>query len=327
MNSFGRIFRLSIFGESHGKSIGIVVDGCPPGIPLKQTDFNKDLGRRKPGYKGTSTRIETDIPIIESGVFKGKTTGTPIAIRFDNLNIDSKDYKKYVEMPRPGHADFTGKIKYKGYNDYRGGGHFSGRITVGLVVAGVIAKKFIDPIRVKAKLVSAGGSTNIEKAVSDALRSGDSVGGLIECMIEKIPVGYGEPYFDKFESVLSHLIFSIPSINGIEFGKGFEAAVMKGSEYNDKFIDEIGTTKTNNAGGINGGITNGNPVIFRVSVKPTSSINMPQQTYNIKKKKMGILEIKGRHDTCIALRMPVIVEAAAAIAVADFKLLSSEYKS
>jgi chorismate synthase len=321
MNSFGRIFRISIYGESHGDCVAVLIDGCPSGIPIKTDDFKKDLLRRKPGAVGTTPRIENDIPIIDSGVFNDKTTGAPINIRFENKNIQSKEYNTYTEIHRPGHADFTSKIKYKGLNDFRGSGHFSGRLTLGLVAAGVIAKKIIEPIKVQAKLISVGGNSDIVTAVNSALQKGDSIGGLIECSAKNVPVGYGEPFFDSVESMIGHLVFSIPAIKGIEFGSGFKAAEMKGSEHNDMFINKAGKTRTNNAGGINGGISNGNNIVFRVAVKPPSSIGIAQKTFNFKKNKMDILEVKGRHDACIALRIPVIVEAVTAIALADFKLL------
>jgi chorismate synthase len=321
MNSFGRIFRVSIFGESHGDSVGVLIDGCPPGINIKPNDFKKDLLRRKPGALGTTTRLENDKPIIESGIFDGKSTGAPILIRFENKNVESKDYKKFKDIPRPGHADFTSGVKYAGFNDYRGSGHFSGRLTVGLVAAGVIAKKIINPINVSANILSVGGSKDIKKSVAKVTKEGDSIGGIIECVSLNIPVGLGEPFFDSLESVISHLIFSIPAIKGIEFGAGFKVAEIKGSEINDRIIDGKGTTKTNNSGGINGGISNGNPIIFRVAVKPPSSISKPQITFNFKKGNIDILEVKGRHDSCIALRIPVIIEAVTAIALTDFKLL------
>ena len=321
MNSFGRIFRISIYGESHSNSVGVLIDGCPPGIAVKPNDFMKDINRRKPGIKGTTTRIEDDIPIIENGIFKGKTSGAPIHIRFENKNFDSKDYKKYIDVPRPGHADFTSKMKYKGFNDFRGGGHFSGRLTLGLVSAGVIAKKIINPIKINAKLISAAGNMNITKAVDDAVKEGDSIGGLIECKAINILVGLGEPFFDSVESVISHIIFSIPAIKGIEFGSGFKAAEMKGSEFNDTFINAKGKTETNNSGGINGGITNGNDLYFRVAVKPTSSIGREQTTINLKNGEPTSLVVEGRHDACFALRLPVVIEAATAIALADLMLL------
>ncbi|MDP4273369.1 MAG: chorismate synthase [Bacteroidota bacterium] len=322
MNSFGRIFRINIFGESHGVAAGIVVDGCPPGIPLKEEDFLPDLLRRKSGAKGTTPRLESDLPIIQSGVFNGTTTGAPISIIFKNDNTRSSDYSELVDTPRPGHADFTARQKYKGFNDYRGGGHFSGRITLGLVAAGVIAKKIIPSVQICAKLIEVGGSSNIDEALTTAMNKGDSVGGLIECSVSNIPAGLGEPFFDSVESVLSHIIFSIPAIKGIEFGSGFDAARMYGSEHNDCFNDIDGKTATNHSGGINGGISNGNDLRFKVAVKPTSSISKPQHTLNFKTGNMTDLIIKGRHDSCIALRVPVIVEAATAVVLADFYLIN-----
>lgn len=321
MNSFGRIFRINIYGESHGDSVGVLIDGCPPGIPLKISDFKKDIERRKSGGLGTTTRIEDDTPIIESGIFNDKTTGAPINIRFSNKNVISKEYNTYTEIHRPGHADFTSKTKYEDFNDYRGSGHFSGRLTLGLVAAGVIAKKIIKPINISAKILTVGGRTDIESAVIYALKQNDSIGGLIECQVSNIPIGLGEPFFDSIESVISHLVFSIPAIKGIEFGSGFKAAVMKGTEHNDIFVNKNGKTKTNHSGGINGGISNGNDIIFRVAVKPPSSIGKSQKTFNFKTNKMDLLEVKGRHDACIALRIPVIVEAVTAVAITDFNLL------
>ncbi len=321
MNSFGQIFRVSVFGESHGPAIGVMVDGCPPGVPLEAADFIADLSRRKSGITGTTPRREPDIPEILSGIYNGHTTGSPIVLMTRNTNKISSDYTIFGDVPRPGHADFTAGFKYSGYSDPRGSGHFSGRITWGLVVAGAIAKKIINPAEVSAKLISAGGSDNIAAVVEKAVREGDTIGGLIECIIRKPPKGIGEPFFFSFESVLSHIVFSIPGVKGIEFGAGFSAVAMKGSEHNDPFISRQGKTATNNAGGINGGITNGNDVLFRVAVKPTSSTGVEQETLNFKTGKMTKLLIQGRHDTCIALRIPVIVEAAAAIALADLMLI------
>ncbi len=321
MNSFGRIFRIGIFGESHGKGVGISIDGCPAGIPLCESDFTTDLNRRKAGAKGTTPRIEADSPNILSGVFKGYTTGAPIVILFENNNTKSKDYSNLLSTPRPGHADFVAQQKYNGFNDYTGGGHFSGRLTLGLVVAGVIAKKIVKDININAELIEIGGSTNQTAILEKAIAQHDSVGGVVECIASNMPIGLGEPFFDSVESVIAHLAFSIPAIKGIEFGAGFNAAKMYGSEHNDKFIDESGKTATNNAGGINGGITNGNNLIFRVAVKPTSSIGKKQNTFNFSNNKKEELQIKGRHDACIALRVPVVVEAITAIALADFMLI------
>ena len=320
MNSFGRLFRVTIFGESHGEAIGVVIDGCPSGLAINSEDFLPDLKRRQSGSKGTTARLESDIPEILSGVFENRSTGAPITLITRNGNKISSDYDLFKSIPRPGHADFVSGAKFSGFADMRGSGHFSGRITWGLVAAGVIAKKIAATANVTAKLISVGGS-NIDEAVEKALAQNDSVGGIVECRIANPPVGLGEPFFYSFESALSQLIFSIPAIKGIEFGSGFSSANMNGSVHNDAFINDEGKTATNNAGGINGGITNGNEIVFRVVVKPTASIGAEQKTYNFKEKKISSLEITGRHDACIALRIPVIVEAAAAITLADLMLI------
>lgn len=321
MNSFGNIFRISIFGESHGVNVGIVIDGCPSGIKITHKELENELKRRKSGAKGTTPREEADKPHIVSGVFNDTTTGAPITILFENQNTRSKDYSKLREMPRPGHADFVARKKYGDYEDYRGGGHFSGRITLGIVAAGVIAKKIIDPIKVEAKLIEAGGQTDIAAAVDQAIKDEDSIGGIIECTATNMPIGLGEPFFNSTEAMISHMMFSIPATKGIEFGSGFGAAKMKGAEHNDNIINMDGKTATNNAAGINGGITNGNDIVFRVPIKPTSSTHQVQETLNIKTGKIEKLDIEGRHDTCIALRIPVIIECATAIVLADLSLL------
>lgn len=320
MNTFGRVFRIHILGESHGECVGVVIDGCPPGIELTAADFTADIERRKAGAKGTTPRVEDDMPLIKSGVFNNRTTGAPITILFENKNTKPQDYN-FNEIPRPGHADFTANIKYKGYNDYRGGGHFSGRLTLALVAAGVVAKKIVPHMTIHAEIMEIGGSRNIEYMVQEAIKNQDSVGGVIECTAENVPAGLGEPFFDSVESVISHLAFAIPGIKGIEFGSGFWAANMKGSEHNDVITDTTGKTLTNYAGGIVGGITNSNNIVFRLAVKPTSSIAKAQTTVNIKTGTMELLNIAGRHDACIALRMPVIAEAITAIALADFALI------
>ncbi len=321
MNSFGNLFRISIFGESHGKGTGVIIDGCPPGIPVTLDDFSGDLSRRQSGGKGTTKRHEADLPEILSGIYKGYTAGSPITIMTRNEDKISADYDDFVSVPRPGHADYSAGIKYSGFSDPRGSGHFSGRITWGLVAAGVIARMVVKPAGISAKLISAGGKADIEAAVEEAMTSGDSIGGIVECRVSNPIKALGEPFFYSFESALSHIIFSIPAIRGIEFGAGFAAVLMKGSEHNDSFIDSSGTTATNNAGGINGGITNGNEVVFRVAVKPTSSTGVEQTTFDFKRNEMTTLKVTGRHDTCIALRMPVIIEAATAIAMADLLLI------
>jgi chorismate synthase len=322
MNTFGIIFRISVFGESHGRAIGVTIDGCPAGIEVTADDFTADLERRRSGKKGTTPRKETDLPEIISGLYNDKTTGAPITVICRNTDVDSSSYENTAVIPRPGHADFVANIKYSGFSDLRGGGHFSGRITWGLVVAGVIAKKIISPMTVTARLKEAGGSTDIEKAINEAVNKGDSIGGIIECIVEKPLQGLGEPFFYSAESAISQLIFSIPAIKGIEFGAGFAAAKMKGSEHNDPFIDGRGRTLSNNAGGINGGLTNGNDIVLRVVVKPTSSTGVEQETFDFGKGELTTLKVKGRHDVCIALRIPVIVEAAVAIALSDLHLIN-----
>ena len=322
MNSIGHNFRLSLFGESHGKAVGVVLDGVPAGLELAESDFTEDLARRKGGTLGTTSRVESDTPEILSGVYKGHTTGAPIAILFRNECAHSEDYEGLRDTPRPGHADWVAKEKFGGWNDPRGGGHFSGRLTVALVAAGVVAKRVLgEDVRITSRLVEIGGEkepTKWNALLEQTQREGDSIGGIVECRVEGAGVGLGEPFFDSLESTISHLLFSIPAVRGVEFGDGFEAARMRGSEHNDAIIAPDGTTATNGAGGINGGISNGNPIVVRVAVKPTSSIARTQQTLNTATGKITPLTVGGRHDVCIALRAGVVVEAAVAIALADF---------
>lgn len=319
MNSFGRIFRVSIFGESHGDGIGAVVDGVPSGMELSREDFEPDIRRRAPGAKGTTPRKEADEIEILSGVYNGRTTGAPLAFIFRNQNTRSGDYSQFEATPRPGHADYVAQVKWEGANDPRGGGHFSGRITLPIVAAGVIAKKSLGDIDVSAKIIEVGGEKDGSRWASlleAATAEGDSLGGVVECTVDGLPIGLGEPFFDSVESLISHAVFAIPGVRGIEFGDGFQAARMKGSEHNDLY-GEDGYPQTNGAGGVNGGITNGAPLVFRVAFKPTASIARAQKTWNFKTSKMDTLEIGGRHDVCFALRTPVIVEAMAAIVLAD----------
>lgn len=359
MNTFGRKFRVSIFGESHGEMIGVVLDGVPAGLELSEQDFDKDILRRKSGARGTTPRIEADRPSIVSGVFEGHTTGAPLTIVFRNTNTHSSDYSLFAAMPRPGHADLTAALKWDDCQDPRGGGHFSGRLTLPVVAAGVVAKKMLADLtmldetpcnEVNARIVELGGiglgavSTSLgmtekyldmaekdldmpdqslpaewQQAIDQAIKDGDSLGAVIECIVPQIDPGYGEPFWDSVESQLSHAIFAIPGVRGIEFGDGFKAAAMKGSEHNDP-IDETGRPTKNGAGGINGGITNGAPITFKIAFKPTSSIRKPQQTYNFARQEMDTLEVPGRHDACFALRAPVVVEAMTAIVMADLAL-------
>ena len=339
MNTFGRKFRVSIFGESHGELIGVVLDGVPAGLELSEQDFEQDILRRKSGAKGTTPRIETDLPSIVSGVFEGHTTGAPLTITFKNTNTHSSDYQLFAAMPRPGHADLTAAFKWDDCQDPRGGGHFSGRLTLPVVAAGVVAKKILKDLtildespftHVNARIVELGGIPcgNMEpgqavlpaewkEAIDDAIREGDSLGAVVECEVPDIDPGYGEPFWDSLEAGIAHAIFSIPGVRGIEFGDGFKAAAMKGSEHNDP-IGPDGRPLKNGAGGINGGISNGAPIKFRVAFKPTSSIRKSQQTFNFATGEMDNLEVPGRHDVCFALRAPVVVEAMTAIILADF---------
>lgn len=487
MNSFGRIFRISLFGESHGDCVGITIDGCPAGLSLTPQDLAADLERRKGGkQKGTTPRQEEDFPLFKSGVFNGKTTGFPITILFENKNIRSEDYAKQRSIPRPGHADWVAHQKFGGFEDYRGGGHFSARMTAGLVAAGAIAKKLmanyltspqtplqrrgavedsdipgyitnspdqwrlnsdlakqsrqnrneaeaklweelrnrklsgfkfrrqhpieayipdfvclekklvvevdggyhdeeeqkrmdeiraltlkrndyqlirftnedvldkmkwvLDEIRrvllsesnspsplegesegevltqvsIHAEVVEIGGEKDLEKGLQKAIDAKDSVGGIVECRVNGVPVGLGEPWIDSVESVLAHFLFAIPAVKGVEFGAGFAAARMFGSEHNDAIMEMSGKTKTNHAGGVVGGITNGNELVFRLAIKPTSSTPKEQESLNWDTEQVEKFSIKGRHDLCVALRAPVIVEAVTALVLIDFMMLEQK---
>lgn len=326
MNSFGRIFRLHIFGESHGESVGIVIDGCPAGLPLSADDMLPDLERRKGGQqKGTTPRKEADYPFIKSGVFNDNTTGAPIMIYFENNNTRSGDYDQQRSIPRPGHADFVAHQKYGGNEDYRGGGHFSARLTTGLVAAGAIARKLLKKINadfnIEAKVIEIGGESDLEKGLQKAIDAKDSVGGLVECRVGGLPAGLGEPFFDSVESNLAHILFAIPAVKGVEFGSGFAAAKMFGSEHNDAIENWEGRTRTNHAGGVVGGISNGNELVFRLAIKPTASTPKEQNSLNWETGQTEDFAVRGRHDLCVALRAPVIVEAAAAVALLDLALL------
>ena len=325
MNTAGRLFRLSLYGESHGPAVGVVIDGCPAGISLSEEDFAADLARRKPGAEGTTPRIESDRPAILSGVFHGHTSGSPIHIQFLNENTKSEDYADFTKIPRPGHADFSAMMKYAGWQDPRGSGHFSGRITIGIVAAGAVAKKILNtfaPIVFETRLLQAGGSPNIDEAVRAAQEAGDSIGALVEVRAGGVPAGWGEPFFDAAESVIAHYLFAVPAVRGVEFGDGFAAAAMRGLAHNDPFINKDGRTARNGSGGINGGITNGNEIVLRVAVKPASSISVAQHTLDFSRDEMTDLEIHGRHDACIALRSAVVLEAATACALADLALVA-----
>jgi len=325
MNTFGTILKTTIFGGSHTETLGVVMDGVPSGLELRTESFAADIERRAPGNGEfgvfTTPRHDNDIVEITSGLFNGITTGEALSLVFRNENVRDTDYARFADIPRPGHADHVAAVRYGEFNDPRGGGQFSGRMTLPLVAAGVVAKKIIPDISFRAELVEIGGSSDRsewESLLGQARYEGDSLGGIVRCEIDGMPIGEGEPFFDSMESLLSHAVFSIPGVRGIEFGDGFRAAAMKGSEHNDPWTSQ-GPAK-NGAGGINGGLTTGAPVVFRTAFKPTSSITRPQQTWNFRKRCMDTLEVKGRHDVCFALRTPVIVEAMAALVIADLSL-------
>jgi chorismate synthase len=318
---------MTIFGESHGVGVGLILDGCPAGLFLQPEDFNEDIERRKGGLqKGTTPRQESDLPIFKSGVFNNYTTGAPITILFENNNTRSGDYEKLRAIPRPGHADFVAHEKFGGFEDYRGGGHFSGRLTVALVAAGVIAKKLLlfGQTQLRAEILEIGGLTNLDAGLQKAIDAKDSVGGIVECRVQNLPPSLGEPFFDSVESLIAHAVFSIPAVRAIEFGTGFAAARMFGSEHNDPIADKSGRTLTNHAGGVVGGISNGNELVFRIAIKPTSSTPKEQETYNRETGNRELFAVKGRHDLCIALRVPVVLEAVTALVLADLLLLEQK---
>ncbi len=353
---WGNKLKVSIFGESHGAGIGITIDGLPSGIEIDMEEVLKEMARRAPGKSKLSTaRKEGDKPEILSGFFEGKTTGTPLCAVIRNSDQHSKDYGKLKDLMRPGHADYPGFIRYGGFNDYRGGGHFSGRITAPLVFAGAVCKQVLQErgITIGAHVKSIGkvydksfAETELTKELLESLKVNelpllcpekeqdmrntvlearndcDSVGGTIECAVIGIDAGIGNPFFDSVESTLAHLMFSVPAVKGIEFGKGFEMSELRGSECNDEYYYEGDKVKTytNNNGGITGGITNGMPILFKVGIKPTPSIAKKQRTIDISEKKNAELVIEGRHDPCIVQRAVPVIEAAAAIGILDLVL-------
>ncbi len=350
-NSYGKMFTITSFGESHGICMGVVIDGCPAGLPLGEADIQKEVDKRKPSSPVSTSRVEEDKVEILSGVFNRHTTGAPICLLICNKDVDSSEYEKTRYLLRPGHADYTAFMKYGGYNDYRGGGRFSGRITSTYVMAGAVARKLLDIIGIEmlAYTVEIGGIRaqpksidEIEKNIylnqlrcgdSDAVskmldeiekarQSGDSVGGIIESTAINVPVGLGEPVFDTLEGELAKSLFSIPAVKGVEFGSGFEAARKKGSENNALFSIKEGKiiTESNNAGGILGGISNGMPIVVRVAVKPTPSISIKQETVDINIMQKAELEVKGRHDICIVPRAVPVVESMMAITICDFAM-------
>ena len=322
-NSFGKIFRLTIFGASHAECVGVTIEGVPAGIALNTEMFRADIDRRRPSLTGETTRKEEDMPMIEGLNSDGKTTGGPITITFKNNNRRSGDYSHLKIHPRPSHADLVQLRKYGDKADIAGGGMASGRMTVALVAAGVVAKEILQNVTFTTYLAAVNGVTDnrqFDDIITTAARNGDSVGGIVECCIKGVKATLGEPFFDSAESIISHALFSIPGVKGIEFGDGFAGTAKLGSERNDAIINASGTTLTNNEGGINGGITNGNDITLRVAIKPTPSIAKEQMTYNFESCTTTPLTIGGRHDACIARRAAVVVEAMVAVALADLLL-------
>ncbi len=352
-NSFGKKFKITCFGESHGRCIGVVIDGCPPGLPLSLKEVQRELDKRRPGQDKISTpRKEEDEVKFLSGVFKEHTTGAPLCMLIWNKKVDSEVYEEYRIKPRPGHADYPALVKYKKFNDYRGGGRFSGRITAACVMAGAIAKKLLRTLNLEilAHTVEIGGVkseknptleeirkityTNavrcadekiavlMKQEIMKAKNEGDSVGGIIECVVLNVPVGIGEPVFDNLDADIAKMLFSIPAVKGVEFGAGFNSSRIRGSENNDPYIIKDGkvATASNNAGGVLGGLSNGMPIIFRIAFKPTPSISKKQHTIDIEKMTETTIEVKGKHDPCVVPRAVPIVEAAAAIVLVDHAL-------
>lgn len=330
MNSFGNSFRITLFGTSHGPAIGIVIDGIPAGLSLSPDEFKPDLARRRSnGTAGCTPRREADVPEILSGLYNGHTDGTPLTVVFRNGDTRGRDYMQFRRHPRPSHADLTAATKYNGFNNPEGGGMFSGRLTAPIVAAGVVAKKILSGITFTTRMAEIGGETDPAKfdtLLTELRKAGNSTGGIVEVTAHGIAAGIGEPFFDSVESMASHLAFAIPGVKGVEFGAGFAAARRLGSDNNDRITDRNGTTATNNDGGINGGITNGNDIVMRVAFKPTPSIAMPQETYDFSANGTTPLSITGRHDACIALRGAVATEAALAIALADLYLRNNSDK-
>ncbi|MBR5852856.1 MAG: chorismate synthase [Alistipes sp.] len=322
-NSFGEILRTTIFGASHAEEVGVSMEGVPSGIALGAEVFTSDLDRRRPMLKGETPRREEDFPIIEGLDNQGLTTGRTIRISFKNRNTRSGDYSKFVEHPRPSHADLVQRKKYGEGYDISGGGISSGRMTVALVSAGVVAKQVLGDVVFSTHLIEVGGcrdAEQFEQIIANALADGDSVGGVVECRVQGVDCGLGEPFFDSVESVVSHLLFSVPGVKAVAFGDGFDSASKRASERNDMIVDGSGRTLTNNEGGVNGGISNGNDIVVRVAVKPTPSISKPQNTYNFATGCVEPLVVGGRHDACIARRAMVVIEAMVALALADLKL-------
>lgn len=361
MSSWGNSIKISIFGESHGKGIGVVIDGLSAGKKLDMDKIYMQMSRRAPGKDKTATpRLEKDIPEIMSGVLDDRTTGAPLCALIRNTNTRSGDYGNILSRPRPGHADYTGFVRYGGFNDISGGGHFSGRLTAPIVFAGAVCRQILeekgvniaahissignindecfDPVDIPAELMQRlTGETfslidhtkenDMRTLIEECRLSLDSIGGTVECVVTGLPAGLGSPMFEGVENIISSIVFGIPAVKGIEFGAGFRASEMRGSENNDEFYydGDIVKTRTNNHGGILGGITSGMPLIFRAAIKPTPSIARMQKTVDLTEEKNAELEIKGRHDPCIVPRAVPVIEAAAAIAVLEMFCMGGDY--
>lgn len=361
-STWGNQLKISMFGESHGKGIGAVIDGFPAGLACDFEFIDRELSRRAPGQSNlTTSRKEADKPVILSGILHGKTTGAPVCVMIMNTDTHSSDYENLRTVPRPSHSDYTGQIRYRGNNDIRGGGHFSGRLTAPLVFAGALCKDYLRKyhnVEIGSHLYSVGGTSDlpfdlintdrellirlqqdslpllnhdvegkIRETVETARKELDSVGGVIECAVVGASAGIGSPMFQNVESRIASILYGIPSVKGVEFGTGFAITGMRGSEANDCYINSNGMirTRTNHNGGVSGGITTGMPVIVRVAIKPTPSIGKEQNTVNLKTGAEEQLRIHGRHDPCIAMRAPVVVEAAVAVAVMDLYLEAFGY--
>ena len=349
-NSIGREFTVTSFGESHGGVVGAVVDGCPAGLPLSEIDFQEELDRRIPAQpKIVSARVEKDTAKILSGVFNGLTTGAPIVVMVENKETKSSDYESIKDLPRPGHSDYPARVKYGGFNDYRGGGRFSGRVTVAVILAGVIAKKLLGRYNIdvlayttaigQVKTDRAFSASEIrknrnaaatrcpdlecaqkmEEAIVAAKQSDNSLGGIVECITLNMPIGVGEPLFDTLDGDIAKAVFSVPAVKGVEFGAGFKAAALTGSENNDAFLVKGGkiVTATENAGGVLGGLSSGMPIVIRVAIKPTPSIGKEQKTVNLASLKNAEICVKGRHDPCVVPKAVPAIEAAVAVTLVD----------
>jgi chorismate synthase len=328
MNTYGTLFKITLYGESHQSAIGVVIDGMPAGILIDQAHIQADLKKRQPGAVGTTPRKEEDAFEITSGVFNGYSTGSPIHLMIRNQNVRSQDYDHLKKQPRPGHADFVAEVKYHGFQDHRGGGRFSGRLTAALVAAGAIAKMII-PFQLSHQLLSVGtlkDLTKMDEYLQEIASQGDSVGGVIQVKATRMMVGLGEPFFNKLDAEIGKMMLSIPAVKGVEIGTGFEGASWLGSQFNDQIIDQEGHTRTNHSGGITGGISNGNDLLVQVMIKPTSSIQKTQETFHFGSESIEPLDVSGRHDVCIARRAGIVLENALAIVLADQYLMYKAYR-